>query len=116
MLRAIADDTRNAASGPCPVYFRRRGFVFRCVNLNTGMIVVKDEYLLVFWIGPTADSDIAGTQIAIRNVFRQDIFFDGQGLTAPRPILPVSRDHHPFFTQRMPAFFPRHKYFRPKVW
>ena len=53
-----------------------------------------------------ADARVAGTQVAICNVVRLDHFFALNRFAAPRAILPVRRDDHPLFAQRVPAFFP----------
>ena len=72
------------------------------------MVVVEDERLLVIGIDRTADAPVAGTQVAITEIFRQGFFVVRDGLADPRAVLPVRRDDHPFFAQRMPSFFPDH--------
>src|SRR5687768_5845358 len=70
------------------------------------MIVVEDEHRRVAWIPRPADALIAGTEIAGRDVFGHRRRRDVGALALPRPVLPMRRDHHPLFTQRVPPLLP----------
>ncbi len=72
------------------------------------MVVIKNEDARVLRIDLTTHAPVAGAKIAILYVRWPRRAGMGDGLTAPRPILAMRRNDHPFFAQRMPALFPSH--------
>jgi len=87
---------------------RMRVFDVRCLKTYTRVIIVEYEDLFVIWVGLSANSGVARTKEAVRNVVRKNRLFGRDLLAAPRPVLAMSGDNDPFFAQRMPSFFPRH--------
>src|SRR5204863_140190 len=65
-------------------------------------------------VAPAADARVAGAQITIRQIIGQSHFFLLDCLAIPRAILPVRGHDYPFFTQRMPSFFPNHN-IQPRI-
>ena len=79
------------------------------------MIVVEHESVAVSVVLLAADPQIPRTEVAIGHIFRDLRLFTAHGLAAPRPVLPVRRNDHPLFPQRMPAFLPKHFFFPVRV-
>src|SRR6185295_5780794 len=71
------------------------------------MIVVENKNPVIVGVTRAADSQIAGTEVTVRDVFRR-LNRRSHRLSQPGPVLTVRGDDHPLRPQRMPAFFPLH--------
>jgi hypothetical protein len=72
------------------------------------MIVVKDERARVIPVSLPADTQIAGTQVTVREICRPHFPVVFQRFPAPGTVLAMRGYDHPFLTQWMPTFFPDH--------
>src|SRR5436190_4730236 len=108
MTRRITNHPGNSLCGTITV---DTGFTLgrrRRVQAHAGVVVIKDEDAVVVWIDCAADAGVAGTEITVGDIGWPGVAVMRDCLTAPGTILPMGRDDHPFFTQRMPTLFPRH--------
>src|SRR6185369_3192533 len=69
-------------------------------------IVIEDEDAGVRIVLLAAHARVAGTEIAVGQVFGHAHAGACDASAAPGAVIPVSGDDDPLFTQRMPAFFP----------
>ena len=76
------------------------------------MVVVEDKDVGVVVVAFAADALVAGTERAISDVGRYVNRFVPHRLADPGTVVSVGGDHHPLFTQRMPALFPDHGHAR----
>ena len=78
------------------------------VETHARVIVVKYERARVLGVALAADARVSGAEVTVGKVHRQHRFFMLDPLAAPRAILTVRGHDNPFFTQRVPSFFPDH--------
>src|SRR5438067_4545430 len=109
MPGAVADNTGNSPGRTGFVSGRWRRLIFRGCHIDARVIVVENKDLLVIRIRFTAYAVVAGAQITVGNIAGQNSMLAAYGFAAPRPVLPMCCDNHPFLAQGMPAFFPSHK-------
>src|SRR5687768_15840381 len=72
------------------------------------MIVIENVGLVVLRIDRPANAHISRAEVTVGEVRRQRRSVLLHGAATPGTILPVCRDDHPLFSQRMPPLFPRH--------
>ncbi len=65
---------------------------------DTRMIVIKDERTRIVVVACAVNAKVAGTEITVRNIFRQRAFIRLNRLTTPRTVLPVSGNDYPLLT------------------
>src|SRR5205807_6533116 len=106
VARRVADHASYPACRAILINAGRRRNLNGRVQTDAWMIVVEDENSLVLRIHCAADACVARTQIAIFNVRRNALVLPSDCLAAPWAVLPVRRDNHPLFAQRMPSLFP----------
>ena len=85
------------------------------MSTDAGVIVVEDKRMLVFVVSMPADPDIAGAEVAGRDIVRQRGHFAWHGFAAPWPVLPVGGHDNPFFAQWVPALFPVQFFFHSSL-
>ena len=110
MPRRIANNPRDPLGRPVSIDagpdYRWRGRL----QTDAGMIVIKDEDSGILRIDSAANARVARTEITIFDVRWSRAVLMLHRLTTPGTILPMGGDNHPLFAQRMPAFFPNHKF------
>src|SRR5262249_34057844 len=113
VARAVTNDARNARGGPVApgaIDAGRRRQLPRRPKAHTRMVVVKNEGGGVRGGALAADAQGPGAQVTVAPVGgqRRPLMFDD--FAVPRAVLPVRGDNDPLLAQRMPSFFPGHKF------
>jgi hypothetical protein len=70
------------------------------------MIIVENEHAIILGISDTADATVAWAQITVVHVGGNLLLFARDSLSTPWPVLAMSGNNYPLFTERVPAFFP----------
>src|ERR1043165_2546236 len=95
VIGTVTNYARDSSRRSIAINARRRLQCLRSVEADARMIVVKNKSAGVVVVARAADAKVAGTEIAISYVFRQQLFVVLDRLTAPRAVLPVSGDDDP---------------------
>jgi hypothetical protein len=94
----VAEDASHTIGKPISIDPGGCAEVARCSFTDARMIVIENVDAGVGVITQATGAQVARTEVATLDVFRQLYCGSGNGLTAPRPVLPMSGDNDPFFS------------------
>jgi len=106
VARRIADDARESTGVRTAIDRRLWCRRMRRMRRHARQVVVEDERVAIRRVALAVYAPVARAEITVLHIRGQRDVSSADFLAAPRPVLPVSGDDDPFFTQRMPTLLP----------